>query len=133
MRIAMRLPLMLIIGPAAGACLAAAALPEPLTSGRALWEVSKAADGSGAHRICVPEPAMLAQWEHRNSQCERTVVRASGDKAVIEYSCSGGGFGRSDVRLVTPRTLRIDTQGIADSYPFAYVLHARKIGDCPSH
>ena len=111
--------------------LSAAALPQPLASGPAVWEVSKSANGAGAERSCIANSAILAQWEHRRSQCTRTVISSSADQAVIEYSCPGGGFGRSHVRLVTPRTLRIETQGIADSYPFSYVLHARKIGQCP--
>lgn len=124
---------MSVAGLAGLPLLAAAALPQPLATGRALWEIGKSADGMGAERTCVADPAMLAQWEHRRSQCTRTVISSSADEAVIEYSCSGGGFGRSRVRLVTPRALRIETQGIADSYPFAYVLHARKVGQCPGH
>lgn len=96
-----------------------------------LWEVSRSADGRDGFRTCLADPATLAQWEHRQGRCTRVVISDSGNKAVIHYTCADGGFGRSDLTLLTPRTMRISTQGISDSYPFAYVLHARRVGDCP--
>ena len=41
-------------------------------------------------------------------------------QAVIEYNCSGGGFGRSKITVITPRSLSIETQGISDNFPFGY-------------
>jgi len=32
--------------------------------------------------------------------------------------------------LITPRSLRIDTQGISDNLPFHYQLYARRVSDC---
>lgn len=108
----------------------AAALPAVIANGGGLWEVSKSATGTGAERICAPDPALLAQWEHRRSQCTRVVISSTSEQAVIHYTCAKGGFGQSTVKVVTPRTLRIDTQGISDGFPFAYVLHARRVGSC---
>jgi hypothetical protein len=34
------------------------------------------------------------------------------------------------VTLITPRSLRIDTQGISGGYPFHYQIHARRVGNC---
>lgn len=96
-----------------------------------LWEVSREATGHNAQRVCVPSPDALAQFEHRSKQCTRMVIADRGAEAVIHYTCGDGGFGRSDVTLITPRTLRIDTQGISGGLPFHYKLHARRIGDCP--
>jgi hypothetical protein len=98
-----------------------------------LWEVSRSADGRDGFRTCVGDVAMLAQWEHRHGRCTRVVISDVGTKASIHYTCADGGFGRSDMTLLTPRTLRISTQGISASYPFAYTLHARRIGNCPAH
>jgi len=33
--------------------------------------------------------------------------------------------------LITPRSIRIETQGISDNLPFNYVIQARRVGDCP--
>ncbi len=112
--------------------LGAATLPPAIAESGGLWEVSRSATGANAERRCVPQAAVLAQWEHRRAQCTRVVIRASATDAVIHYTCPGGGFGHSQVRVLTPRTLRIETQGISGGYPFNYVLHARRVGDCPA-
>ena len=95
-----------------------------------LWEVSQRADGHGAQRICVPSPVMLAQYEHRTARCSRSVITDTGSETLISYSCADGGFGQSKITLLTPRTMRIDTQGISGNLPFHYRLHARRVGDC---
>lgn len=120
------------------AAISASALAVAATRPRALapaigglWEVSRNAQGENARRICVPAPDALAQYEHRGRQCTRMVIADRGTEAVIHYTCSDGGFGRSDVTLITPRTMRIDTQGISGGLPFHYQLHARRVGNCP--
>lgn len=122
---------MAIAAAAASVVAAAAASPRalaPATGG--LWEVSRNAQGQNAQRLCVPSPEALAQYEHRGGQCTRMVIADRGTQAVIHYTCSDGGFGRSDVTLITPRTMRIDTQGISGGLPFHYQLHARRVGNC---
>ncbi|MEO5808849.1 MAG: DUF3617 family protein [Sphingomicrobium sp.] len=125
-----------LIGAGMAAAMASGSpgLPRAMTPALpGLWDVSHSADGKNAERVCLPDPSMLAQWEHRSGRCTRVVIEDSGTKAVIQYTCADGGFGRSDLTLLTPRTLRIATQGISQSYPFAYTLHARRVGDCPTH
>ena len=113
--------------------LAAAATPRALSpAAGGLWEVSKSANGHDATRICVPTPDALAQFEHRQLHCARTIVSDSGTETLISYNCPGGGFGQSKIKLITPRSLRIETQGISDNLPFHYQLHARRIGECVS-
>ena len=117
--------------PLSAAFLAAAAAPRALLPAMGgLWEVSQTADGHGAQRLCVPSPVLLAQYEHRNGRCTRSIVSDQGSEALISYTCAGGGFGQSKVTLLTPRTMRIDTQGISGNLPFHYQLHARRVGDC---
>lgn len=120
-----------------GACcvfaliLAAASLPRAM-AGPGEWEISKTA-GSHGERVCLPDAAMLMQWEHRGKPCARTIVNASIDGADVHYTCPGGGFGTSSVQVLTPRSIKIQTQGIAGGQPFAYVVHARRVGDCAVH
>lgn len=114
----------------AGLALAAAALPSVLNQPRGLWEVSRSATGARPTKICAPQTVLFAQWEHRAAQCTRTVVSSSPTAAVISYTCRSGDFGESRMRVITPRTLRIETQGISQGFPFNYVLHARRVGDC---
>lgn len=93
-----------------------------------LWEVSR---GNGARQsLCVPDPLALAQYEHLRANCARDIVRDQQRRAEIHYTCAGGGFGQSTVDLITPRALRIETQGISGNAPFHYVLQARRVGNC---
>lgn len=97
------------------------------TSG-GLWEISRA--NGGRRNICIPDPTVLAQYEHLRASCSRNIIRNQRAHAEIHYTCAGGAFGQSTIELITPRSLRIETQGISDNAPFHYVLQARRIGNC---
>ena len=113
------------------AALAATVVPHALSQAQGgMWEVSQSASGQNPTRICVATPDLLAQFEHRQQRCTRKIVSDVGTQTLITYNCPAGGFGQSKMTLITPRTLRIETQGISDNLPFHYQLHARRIGDC---
>ena len=124
------------IGLAAAATLTAttvvaASIPRALApASGGLWEVSRSANGHDPTKLCVPSPDVLAQFEHRQRRCTRMVVRDQGTSAQIHYTCTDGSFGRSDVTLITPRSLTIDTQGISGGLPYHYRLYARRMGKC---
>ncbi|HEY8591470.1 MAG TPA: hypothetical protein VIL42_01240 [Sphingomicrobium sp.] len=126
----MRRPLIVLsvlVVPAA----VAVAQPSALTQvAGGLWEVSGAPGARAPVRVCVGQALMLAQFEHRGGDCKRTVVGNTAGSTVINYSCGGAGFGHSRIDVITPRSLRIDTQGISNQLPFAYVLQAHRVGDC---
>jgi len=113
--------------------LVAAGAPRALApASGGMWQVARSAKGAPDQATCIADPVLLSQWEHRGGQCSRTILSDQGNKAVINYSCADGGFGRSEITVLTPRTLRIATQGISAGGPFNYVLHARRIGNCPA-
>jgi len=113
--------------------LAAASAPPILSQiSPGLWEIS-GSKGAPTTRLCVAQSPLLSQVEHRSAKCDRTILRNDDSAAVIEYSCAGGGFGHSKITMLTPRSVRVETQGIADHAPFAYVVHARRVGNCPGH
>jgi hypothetical protein len=114
-----------------GAAFAAVTIPHALApASGGMWEVSKSANGHNPTRICVATPDMLAQFEHRQRSCARRVLTDQGSETLISYNCPAGGFGQSKMTLITPRSLKIDTQGISDNLPFHYQLYARRVGDC---
>jgi len=128
--------LMIAAGAGAMAVLAAAQRPNQRPAALAetsggLWEISGAPGTKGLQRLCVADTVVLAQFEHRAQMCTRLVISDSPPTALIHYTCAGGGFGRSKVTLITPRSIRIETQGISDNLPFNYVIQARRVGDCP--
>jgi hypothetical protein len=115
------------------ACLIAAAAPAGLSQAMGgLWEISGAPGTKAPVRQCFGNIGLLAQFEHRRNTCSHKVLRESGSSTTIDYSCGAAGFGRTKVDVITPRSLRVETQGISDSLPFNYVLQARRVGDCPS-
>ncbi|HET9811678.1 MAG TPA: DUF3617 family protein [Sphingomicrobium sp.] len=114
------------------AALTAAAGPSALSrvSG-GLWQIDR--EGAAPAKLCIANPAALAQLEHRGAACKRAVVRDGAMETTIHYTCAGGGFGHSTITVLTPRSLRIQTQGIARDAPFNYTFQARRLGDCPAH
>ena len=119
-----------LVCAALAALLVGAGLPLAM-AGPGEWEISKTASGRG-ERLCLSDPAVLMQWEHRAKRCTRSVVNPAPDRAEVHYTCSGGDFGTSRVEVLTPRSIRVNTQGIAGGLPFSYVIHARRMASCPN-
>jgi hypothetical protein len=57
-------------------------------------------------------------------------VSEHGDSTLISYKCGQAGFGQSTIEVITPRSLKISTQGISEQLPFNYVLQAHRVGEC---
>jgi hypothetical protein len=95
-----------------------------------MWEVSGIPGAHTPAKACFASVDQLEQYEHRGRSCSRKVLSEVGTTLVVQYSCGGNGFGRTQVTAITPRSLRIETQGISDGLPFNYVLQARRVGDC---
>jgi hypothetical protein len=121
------LAFVLAAGAAAFALIGAAQLPTGLAQAQpGLWEISGVPGTAAPVRQCVPDIAQLARFEHRAKNCSLS----AGATGEVDDSCGPAGFGHSQVTLLTPRALRIATQGISNGAPFNYVLQARRIGDC---
>lgn len=109
-----------------GAALTALAKLEP-----GLWQVRNLEDRAARPQaICVGDPAVLMQVQHRDSPCSRVVLAGDAVSATVHYTCPARGFGRTSLRVETPRLAKIDTQGIVDDAPFAYRAEARRVGAC---
>lgn len=117
---------------AVAAAVAAAAGPAALSQAEGgLWEISR--QGEAPVQMCIADPSTLAQFEHRGRACTGVAVREAASSLTIHYTCTGGGFGQSEITVITPRSLRVQTQGISDSLPFNYVFQARRLQDCTAH
>jgi hypothetical protein len=117
-----------IVVPAAAL---AAAQPQALAQvSGGLWEVRGVPGANVPLRQCIVDVLALAQFEHRGRSCKRRILSDTPNSTVIDYSCGGAGFGHSEVSVITPRSLRIVTQGISDQLPFYYVIQAHRLGDC---
>jgi hypothetical protein len=116
-------PVLAVIGSAAVAGALSNVVP-------GVWEITGAPGAKSPAKACFPSLDALTQYEHRASSCSRKVLTDAGNSLDVQYSCGGSGFGRSQLKVITPRSLRIETQGISDGLPFHYVLQARRVGDC---
>ena len=123
-----------IAGAASLVVLAAAARPSALDqTSPGLWELSGMPNAGTAYRQCVANTAALASVEHRGHNCTQVVIKDQPRWTEIHYTCTNGGFGRSKLTVLTPRSLRIETQGISANFPFNYTIQARRIGNCNGH
>ncbi len=123
-----------LLAAGAGGVLTLAAAQTPVAlraTSPGLWEITGVPGVKAPVRQCVADPAALAQFEHRGKSCSRSVITDGPSSTVIHYNCPAGEFGESRLTVITPRSLRIETQGISHNLPFNYVIQARRVGDCP--
>lgn len=126
---------LIVAATAAAAAIAvgASAADTPKTlSGAApgLWELTGVEGSKTPVRACLTKLSELGQYEHRARTCTATTLSDTGKVMVVNYSCGAGDFGRTSIKLVTPRNLRVETQGISDGLPFGYKIEARRVGEC---
>ena len=121
-------------GLGAALILVAAGKPSALSQTRpGLWEIRGAPGSRAPIRRCVGDVLALARFEHRSRVCTSKILNDEGSSASLEYSCGPAGFGHSQIDVITPRSLRISTQGISAGLPFNYVLQVRRVDDCPKN
>ncbi|MDR2858223.1 MAG: hypothetical protein LBV50_10310, partial [Novosphingobium sp.] len=108
--------LVALTAPAAGQRPALAMLDQ-LESGR--WELRMRDSAGTVEKICMQDARRLIQLRHPALVCEHLIVDDAASEVTVQYTCRGRGFGRTHIRRETDRLVQIDTQGIADSRPFA--------------
>ena len=97
---------------------------------RGRWQVRELDSAIAPASLCIGDTAALVQFEHRSAPCQAEIVQDGATAATVQYSCPGRGFGHTQLRVQTPRLVRLDTQGLSDGRPFSYRLEARRVGRC---
>jgi hypothetical protein len=95
---------------------------------RGEWTL-RAPDGS-TRSICITDPQVLLQLQHRGAACTRFVVEDGSLGGRITYSCPGIGNGATRVVVETPRLIRLESQGISRGLPFSFEYEGRRTGTC---
>lgn len=95
---------------------------------RGEWQL-RAPDGS-VRSMCVTDPQVLLQLQHRGVACTRFVVENGAMGGRVTYDCPGVGNGATRVVVETPRLVRIETQGINRGLPFSFEYEGRRTGAC---
>lgn len=98
---------------------------------RGRWELRMRDPAGAVERICMRDARRLIQMRHPFDNCERLIVNDTPTDVTVQYTCRGRGYGRTHIRRESNRLLQVDSQGIAEGLPFAFVAEARRIGDCP--
>ena len=97
---------------------------------RGQWQVRERDAAAAPRSLCLGDARVLLQLRHPGAACSRFVVEDEADIVTVQYSCPGGGSGRTSIRRETNRLVQIDTQGIANGAPFAADYEARRVGAC---
>jgi hypothetical protein len=95
---------------------------------RGEWSL-RSPDGS-TRSMCVSDPQILLQLQHRGAACTRFVVEDGSLGGRVTYSCPGIGTGATRVVVETPRLIRIESQGIDRGLPFSFEYEGRRTGSC---
>jgi hypothetical protein len=96
-----------------------------------LWEVREISNARATPQsICISDPSVLVQLRHGPAACSRFIIQDRDRELTVRYSCAARGFGRTSIKVETPRLAKIDTQGIIGKVPFAYRAEARRVGSC---
>jgi hypothetical protein len=95
------------------------------------WQIREYGQSQGpVQSICLTDPEMLVQIEHRQTTCSRFVIDNDANSATVHYTCPANGYGRTAIRVETAQLAKIDTQGLIGKVPFAYRAEARRTGPC---
>ena len=95
-----------------------------------MWEVRVRDAAHTVRRLCLETGRPLIQIKHPNSLCRSFVVRDESRFVTVHYTCPGTGYGRTQIRLESAQLVQIDSQGIADGFPFDFTAEARRVGVC---
>ena len=106
----------------------ALALLERLERGQ--WQLRDRDSSAPPRLMCITDARAFLQLHHPGAQCSRYVVEDTAGSVTVQYTCSGGGSGRTTVVRETDRLVQIDTQGVARGAPFADSIEARRVGSC---
>jgi hypothetical protein len=113
----------------AGAASPAVDVLSRLEKGR--WQVRELDGATPPASLCLGDPATLLRFEHRAAaSCSSEVLDKGAASVTVQYRCASRGFGHSHLRMETPRSVRIETQGFSNGRPFAYRLEAQRTGTC---
>ena len=95
-----------------------------------MWEVRVRDAAHTVRRMCLDTGRPLIQIKHPNTLCRSFVVQDESRFVTVHYTCPGAGYGRTQIRLENPQLVQVDSQGIAEGFPFDFTAEARRVGGC---
>lgn len=96
---------------------------------RGSWDVRLRSGGEN-QRLCVQTGREFIQLRHNQSGCDRFVVQDEQDEVVVQYRCSGSGYGRTTIRREGRGLVQIKSTGFHGGRRFSIDAEARHAGRC---
>ena len=96
------------------------------------WTLSSRDRSFNGRAICVSDASALFQLRQPGAGCSRFTIASDATSATVHYTCPGTGYGRTTIRVETPRLAQIETQGFVRGSPFDDQIEARRTGACGS-
>lgn len=95
------------------------------------WELRvRESRGAVPQILCLPNGSRLIQLRHAGLACDSTVIDDRVSDVTVQYTCHGRGYGRTHIHRENGRLVQVETQGIAEGFPFDLSIEGRRIGDC---
>ena len=120
------------VGLTLGGGLAIAALPALTALARVehgQWELKAIGSNDATRTLCITDPRVLIHNGHDVGQCQHSVITNDTNTTTLHYACRGS-HGQTTVKVATPRSFNLETQGIINGAPFEDEYEARLIGSC---
>lgn len=95
-----------------------------------MWELRVRDAAHTVRRMCLDTGRPLIQIKHPNTLCRSFVVQDESRFVTVHYTCPGAGYGRTQIRIENTQLAQVDSQGIADGFPFDFTAEARRVGVC---
>ncbi|HZF96204.1 MAG TPA: hypothetical protein VEZ20_15180 [Allosphingosinicella sp.] len=121
--------ILMLSAAAAAAAQAGAALPVLGRLEPGLWELRNIGGRAQFAPVCLGDPAVLVQLQHRRAGCTRSVVAQGRDRVEVRYACAGA-FGQTTIRVEGARLAQVESEGVDNGVPFGFRLEARRVGRC---
>jgi hypothetical protein len=96
------------------------------------WDIRPRDSSRPAESLCMRAGRDLIQLRHPHKVCSQFVVEDKSSEVTVQYTCHGQGYGRTHIRRESDHLVQIETQGIAEGFPFDFAAEARRTGDCAS-
>ncbi|WP_373491253.1 DUF3617 domain-containing protein [Parasphingorhabdus sp.] len=94
------------------------------------WTLKERGASASSTKVCLGNPELLLQIQHRNATCTRYVIENSPTKLRVSYKCGGAGHGVTEIKRESGNLVQISTQGISNNAPFSFKLEGRRTGSC---
>lgn len=93
------------------------------------WQLKSVGTNDETQTLCLTDPRVLLHYRHDMAHCQHVVVTNDINTTTVHYTCQGS-HGQTMVKVATPRSFNLDTQGIIKGAPFEDSYEARYIGQC---